>query len=186
MRVTRTGLTDVLLIEPRVFEDERGWFKQNYQKREYEEAGVRAEFVQDNRSHSRRGVLRGLHFQEPFAQGKLVEVILGAIYDVAVDIRKGSPTFGEWFGIELSAQNHLQLWIPPGFAHGFVALHDATEVSYRCTAYYAPKYEHILLWNDPDLSIEWPIPEGGPFLSARDAAGIRLGNLSVVPQFTGG
>lgn len=181
MRVTPTRLREVLLIESQIFTDERGWFKQSYQRKNFDEIGIAADFVQENRSCSLAGVLRGLHYQEPSAQGKLVEVIRGAIFDVAVDIRTGSRSFGQWVGAHITADNHLQVWIPAGFAHGFMALEDS-EIIYRCTSYYAPKQEYTLLWSDPDIGIEWPRHETEPILSAKDRAGRRLRDLDILPS----
>lgn len=180
MRVSPTRLRDVLLIEPQLFADDRGWFKQSYQRKDFHEFGIAADFVQENRSCSRAGVLRGLHYQEPSAQGKLVEVTRGSIFDVAVDIRRGSRTFGHWVGAHLSADNHLQVWIPAGFAHGFMALEDS-DITYCCTTYYAPHHEHTLLWSDPDVGIEWPTREKAPILSIKDMAGRRLRDLEILP-----
>jgi dTDP-4-dehydrorhamnose 3,5-epimerase len=182
MRVTPTKLDGVLLIEPRVFEDDRGFFLETYQRERYRQAGVPFDFVQDNRSRSNNGVLRGLHYQEPMAQGKLIYVVQGSIFDVVVDVRYGSPTFGEWFGAELNAENCLQMWIPPGFAHGYLTLKDSTDVIYKCTDYYADRNEHILLWNDPAIAIEWPVLDSEPRLSAKDAAGLRLDELLTLPH----
>lgn len=170
MLIHETPLSGVLLIEPRVFQDERGWFMETY-RATADGAGSFPAFVQDNHSLSHRGVLRGLHYQIEHAQGKLVRVVHGAAFDVAVDLRRGSPTFGRWFGTQLSAANHRQLYIPPGLAHGFLALEDATEVVYKCTDYYQPRFERTLLWNDPQLAIEWPIM-GEPHLSEKDRQGV--------------
>jgi dTDP-4-dehydrorhamnose 3,5-epimerase len=168
MNVERTALDGLLVLEPRRFEDERGVFLESWNSVAYQRAGIEQAFVQDNVSVSRRGVLRGLHYQNPSAQGKLITVPRGAAFDVAVDLRTDSRTFGRWFGIELSAQNLKQLWLPAGFAHGFVALDDETTMLYKCTAPHAPEHEHSLRWDDPDLAIEWPIRD--PVLSSRDAA----------------
>jgi dTDP-4-dehydrorhamnose 3,5-epimerase len=166
-------MSDILLIEPRVFSDDRGFFLEAFKRSAFAEAGVPNAFVQINLSHSTRGVLRGLHYQKrPAAQGKLVTVVHGAVFDVAVDIRQGSPTYGAWVGETLSADNHRLLYIPPGFAHGFCVLSDVADVVYQVTAEYAPDHERGVLWNDPDLSIEWPIT--APRLSARDARQPRL------------
>lgn len=166
-------IPDVVLIQPRVFEDERGFFLESYRKERFAEAGIPYDFVQDNHSRSRRGVLRGLHYQIRQAQGKLVRVIAGEIFDVAVDLRRSSPTFGRWMGAVLSAENKTMLWIPPGFAHGFYVLSEQAEVLYKTTDYYAPQWERTLLWNDPALGIRWP--EGpAPIVSAKDAAGLPL------------
>ena len=168
MNVVRTLLPGVLLIEPKVFGDSRGFFLESYNRRRYAEAGIDAAFVQDNHSRSSRGVLRGLHYQVRHPQGKLVSVVTGEVFDVAVDIRCGSPHFGKWYGCILSADNHLQLWIPPGFAHGFCTLSDSVDFLYKCTDYYLPEDEGGVLWSDPQLAIEWPID--APVLSAKDAA----------------
>lgn len=170
MKVTPTAIPDVLLIEPRVFGDERGFFFESYNRKAFRQAtGLDPEFVQDNHSKSRKGVLRGLHYQlPPKAQGKLVRVVQGEVFDVAVDLRKSSPTFGHWVGETLSAENKKQLWIPPGFAHGFLTLSDSAEVLYKTTDYYAPEYERAIRWDDPTLGIDWPIV-GEPLLAAKDA-----------------
>jgi dTDP-4-dehydrorhamnose 3,5-epimerase len=181
MKVTPTTLPEVLLLEPAVFGDDRGFFLESYQARRYAEAGISASFVQDNQSRSTRGTLRGLHFQEPQAQGKLVSVLQGAVYDVVVDIRRGSPRFGQWVGIELSGRTHQQLWIPPGFAHGFCVTSESADFFYKCTAYYAPEHERGIAWNDPDLAIPWPIK--APLLSRKDAAAPRLKDAPVLPLF---
>ncbi|GAB4188305.1 MAG: dTDP-4-dehydrorhamnose 3,5-epimerase [Wenzhouxiangellaceae bacterium] len=172
MTVTETTLPGVLLIEPRVFADERGEFLETWHQHRYQQAGIQHDFVQANQSLSQRGVVRGLHHQWPRPQGKLVQVVRGAVFDVAVDIRTGSPTRGHWFGVELSAANHRQLYIPPGFAHGFQALADDTVFTYLCTDYYWPQGDQVIAWNDPDIAIEWPLPATG--LSAKDAAAAPL------------
>lgn len=168
-----TGIEGLVVIEPTIFGDERGFFMESYSRRDFEEIGIPVEFVQDNHSKSKKGVLRGLHFQRERAQGKLVRVVAGSVYDVAVDLRKGSPTFGKWYGIELSASNKIQLYIPPGFAHGFVTLEDNTEFLYKCTEYYAPEFDSGVLWNDSEIGIEWNLEKYGIsqdelFLSAKD------------------
>lgn len=165
-----------LLFERDVFVDERGVFLEDYHEERYRELGLAARFVQTNRSSSRDGVLRGLHFQHPGAQGKLVSVTRGSVFDVAVDIRVGSPTFGRWYGVELSVDNGRQLWVPPDFAHGFVALEDWTDLLYHCTAFYDPAHEITLAWNDPTLGIDWPI--GQPILSPKDREGVMLDDLA--------
>ncbi|MCG2577801.1 dTDP-4-dehydrorhamnose 3,5-epimerase [Dechloromonas sp. XY25] len=171
MKVTSTQIPDVLSIEPRVFGDDRGFFFESFNLRAFREAtGMNVDFVQDNHSKSARNVLRGLHYQVQHSQGKLVRVVQGEVFDVAVDIRKGSKTYGQWVGKILSAENKTQLWIPAGLAHGFVVLSDTAEFLYKTTDYYAPEHERCIAWNDPDLAIEWPI-NGNPLLSAKDAAG---------------
>ena len=173
MKVIETALPDVLLFEPRVFEDERGHFFESYNKKTLKEMGIDYEFVQDNHSRSKKGVLRGLHYQIQKPQGKLVRVIEGEVFDVAVDIRKNSPTFGKWAGFNLSAQNKRVAWIPPGFAHGFLTLSDVAEFLYKTTDYWAPEYERSIRWDDPDLAIAWPLEEP-PVVSGKDKAGRTL------------
>ncbi|WP_153110537.1 dTDP-4-dehydrorhamnose 3,5-epimerase [Propionivibrio limicola] len=175
MKVTPLAIPDVLLIEPKVFGDERGFFYESYNQKVFQEAtGLAVEFVQDNHSRSAKNVLRGLHYQlPPKAQGKLVRAIVGEVFDVAVDIRKGSPTFGKWVGEVLSADNRRQLWVPPGFAHGFLVLSEMAEFLYKTTDYYAPEYERCIVWNDPLIGIDWPL-DGVPQLSAKDAQGDLL------------
>jgi dTDP-4-dehydrorhamnose 3,5-epimerase len=173
MKVTPTALADVLLIEPRVFEDARGFFLESYNRRAFAQVGIDGEFVQDNHSRSARGVLRGLHYQIEHAQGKLVRVISGEVYDVAVDMRRSSPTFGRSIGMTLSARDKQMLWIPPGFAHGFLVLSEAAEFLYKTTDYWYPEFERSLLWNDPALCIAWPL-QHAPTLAAKDAAGTPL------------
>lgn len=177
MKVTPTGLPDVLIIEPKVFGDERGFFQESWNRRAFAEAGLDLEFVQDNHSRSSRGVLRGLHFQNPQPQGKLVRVTAGAVFDVAVDLRRSSPHFGRWAGVELSAENKRMLWVPPGFAHGFLTLTDGTDFLYKCTAFYASEHEHTLAWDDPAVGIEWPFTDGVQ-LSAKDQAGRPLAEVA--------
>jgi len=176
MNVTKTAIADVLLFEPKVFGDARGFFLESYNHRVFTEAvGREYSFVQDNHSRSARGVLRGLHFQYGVhAQGKLVRVTSGSVFDVAVDIRRGSPTFGKWVGMELSGDNHRQLWIPPGLAHGFLVLSETADFLYKTTGYYAPKEEGCVRWDDPELAIAWPDVGGAPQLSAKDAAALPL------------
>jgi len=179
MEVQATPLAGVLLITPRVFGDDRGHFFESYNQRELEQkAGLRPAFVQDNQSRSQRGVLRGLHYQNPSPQGKLVRVLEGEIFDVAVDLRRSSQTFRRWFGVKLSAANRQTLWIPEGFAHGFLVLSDYADVLYKTTDFYAPEHEHTLAWNDPDIGIEWPL-SGAPVLSAKDAAGTPFRNAEL-------
>lgn len=180
MKVTPTELPDVLLIEPRVFADERGFFFESYNRRALVEAGLAGEFVQDNHSRSRRGVLRGLHYQIEHAQGKLVRVTLGEVFDVAVDIRRSSPTFGRWTGMVLSAENKRMLWIPPGYAHGFLVTSEVAEFLYKTTDYWYPEFERTLLWSDPVLGIEWPLA-GAPTVAPKDAAGRPLALAEVYP-----
>lgn len=172
--VISTALPEVLILEPKVFGDERGFFFESFNQRDFEKAtGLNVQFVQDNHSRSVRGVLRGLHYQIQHAQGKLVRVTQGEVFDVAVDLRRSSPNFGKWVGVRLSAENKRQLWIPPGFAHGFVVTSDAAESLYKTTDYWYPEYERSLLWNDPDVGVRWPI-QGDPTLAAKDAAGKGL------------
>lgn len=174
MQTTRLAIPDVILIEPKVFGDDRGFFFESFNQRAFNEAtGTDHQFVQDNHSRSSKGVLRGLHYQIQQPQGKLVRVVQGAVFDVAVDIRKSSPTFGQWVGEELSADNHRQLWVPPGFAHGFVVLSETAEFLYKTTDYYAPQYERCIAWNDAVLAIDWHFPDE-PRLSAKDAQGLGL------------
>jgi dTDP-4-dehydrorhamnose 3,5-epimerase len=180
MQVTPTAIPDVKLIEPKVFGDARGFFFESYNRRSFATAGLDAEFVQDNHSRSHRGVLRGLHYQIQHAQGKLVRVIAGAVFDVAVDLRRGSPTFAEHVAIELSADNRKMLWIPPGFAHGFIVVSDAAEFVYKTTDYWYAEHERTLLRNDPALLIRWPIA-GVPVIAPRDAAGSPLAAAETYP-----
>ncbi|MDA0345460.1 MAG: dTDP-4-dehydrorhamnose 3,5-epimerase [Proteobacteria bacterium] len=177
MKVIETKLKDCVIIEPKVFGDERGFFLETFQTERYAaQAGIILPFVQDNHSRSARGVLRGLHFQINKPQGKLIRVVKGEVYDVAVDIRQGSPTFGQWEVIILSEENKTQLWVPPGFAHGFVVLSDTADFEYKCTDYYDPSDEGSILWNDPELNIPWPIDN--PKLSEKDANAKKLADLS--------
>ncbi|MCA9117553.1 MAG: dTDP-4-dehydrorhamnose 3,5-epimerase [Planctomycetaceae bacterium] len=177
MEVTPTALPEVLLIEPRVFEDARGFFKETWESRRYTAAGI-PDFVQDNCSRSCRGTLRGLHYQIQHPQGKLVQVFKGEIFDVAVDLRKNSPNFGKWTGARLSETNHRQLYVPPGFAHGFCVLSDVADVFYKCTDIYAPQHERTLAWNDPTVGVEWPL-DIEPILSAKDQQGQVLAECDV-------
>lgn len=171
MNVIPTTIPDVLVIEPRVFTDERGFFFESYNARDFaEQAGVRVDFVQDNHSRSVYNVLRGLHYQIENVQGKLIRAIVGEVFDVAVDLRQRSPTFGQWVGCRLSAENKRQLWIPGGFAHGFLVLSDAAEMLYKTTDFYAPQHERCIRWDDPDLAINWPL-NGEPIVSKKDRAG---------------
>ena len=175
MKATRLAIPEVVLIEPKVFGDARGLFFESFNQKAFNEAtGTNYQFVQDNHSRSSRGVLRGLHYQIQQPQGKLVRVARGKVWDVAVDIRKGSPTFGQWVGVELSENNQHQLWVPPGFAHGFVVLSESADFLYKTTDYYAPQHERCIAWNDPDLAITWPLEGGAPMLSGKDAMGLGL------------
>lgn len=179
MNIIPTPIDGLLVIEPKVFGDERGFFYESFNAQRFAElTGVQLPFVQDNHSRSARGVLRGLHYQIQQAQGKLVRVTAGSVFDVAVDLRKSSPTFGKWHGVVLSAENRRQLWIPPGFAHGFAVTSDFAEFLYKTTDYYAPAHERALLWNDPAVGIDWPI-EGEPLLSAKDQNGLPLADAEV-------
>ncbi len=182
MRFAPTAIPDVMLIEPTVHGDARGFFMETWHAARFQAAGIDASFVQDNHSLSVRGTLRGLHYQLCHPQGKLVRVVRGAVYDVAVDLRRSSPHFGRWVGMELSARNRRQLWIPPGFAHGFYVLSEEAEFVYKCTDYYAPECEHTLRWNDTALGIAWPLHPGqAPIVSAKDAAGLTLAEAEVFP-----
>jgi dTDP-4-dehydrorhamnose 3,5-epimerase len=175
MQFIQTGIPDVILIEPKVFGDERGFFLETYQAERFAAAGIPNNFVQDNHSGSRQGTLRGLHYQVRQTQGKLVRVVAGEVFDVAVDMRRSSPTFGKAVGVCLSAQNKHQIWVPGGFAHGFYVLSEWAELVYKATDFYAPEWERTLLWNDPELGIEWPLlPGQEPILSPKDARGLRL------------
>jgi len=185
VKVSETSLPGVLLIEPKVFGDDRGYFFESFRLDRYHASGVPYAFVQDNVSRSRRGVLRGLHLQEPKGQGKLVSVALGEVFDVAVDVRVGSPNFGRWTGAYLSEKSKNQLWIPPGFAHGFVVTSEEAIFTYKCTEYYRPEAELTVRWNDPAIGIEWPVSH--PSLSAKDLAAPMLAELkAVLPRFAGG
>jgi dTDP-4-dehydrorhamnose 3,5-epimerase len=179
--VTQTPLEGVLVLEPKVFGDARGFFFESFNARDFEQAtGLNEIFVQDNHSKSAKGVLRGLHYQTQHAQGKLVRVVQGAVFDVAVDIRQGSPTFGKWFGLELSAENKKQLWIPAGLAHGFLVTSDSAEFLYKTTDYYHPEFEHSLLWSDPAIGIDWPLYllDAPPLLAAKDEKAYNLKEVS--------
>jgi len=179
MEIQATAIADLLIIEPKVFGDDRGFFYESFNERRFEEiTGVKASFVQDNHSKSARGVLRGLHYQIQQAQGKLVRVVAGEVFDVVVDIRRSSPTFGKWVGVTLSAENKRQLWIPPGFAHGFVVTSDSAEFLYKTTDYWAPEFERSILWNDPAIGITWRL-DGPPLLSQKDLAGNVLADAEV-------
>jgi len=175
MKSISTAIADVLILEPKVFGDTRGFFFESFNSRAFAEAtGLDVNFVQDNHSRSARGVLRGLHYQARQPQGKLVRVVRGSVFDVAVDIRKTSPTFGKWVGVELSEDNHRQLWVPPGLAHGFLVTSESADFLYKTTDYYAPEHERCLAWNDPAIGIEWPLGSAQPLLSTKDAAGLLL------------
>jgi dTDP-4-dehydrorhamnose 3,5-epimerase len=180
MNVSTTNLPGVLVVEPRVFGDSRGFFLETFNAAKYGPAGVPTTFVQDNWSRSARNILRGLHFQHPRSQGKLVWCVRGAVYDVALDVRRGSPHFGQWFGLELSESSKKQLWIPPGFAHGFCVLSDEADFVYKCTELYSPEHEQSVLWNDPALGITWPL--ANPTLSAKDAKALPLASLQNLPS----
>jgi len=181
MKVIQTAIPDLLILEPKVFGDARGFFMESFNARSFQEAtGLNVDFVQDNHSRSAKGVLRGLHYQIQQAQGKLVRVVRGSVFDVAVDLRKGSPTFGKWEGVELSEENNRQFWIPPGFAHGFLVTSESADFLYKTTDYYAPEHERSLAWNDPDVGVEWPL-DGEPLLSAKDLAGKRLSECETFP-----
>jgi dTDP-4-dehydrorhamnose 3,5-epimerase len=177
MKIIQTEIPDVVVLEPRIFSDSRGFFLETYNERSFAALGIAERFVQDNQSYSKQGVLRGLHVQVEQAQGKLVRVVTGEVFDVAVDLRRGSATFGKWTGAQLSSTNHHMIWIPKGFAHGFYTLSETAEVAYKVTDFYAPQHERTLLWNDPDVAIQWPF-EGEPILSDKDRAGMRLKDLA--------
>ena len=178
MKVTPCAIPDVLLIEPKVFGDERGFFYESFNQRDFQKiTGLDLQFVQDNHSKSAKGVLRGLHYQVQQPQGKLVRVVAGEVFDVAVDIRPGSPTYGRWVGEILSADNKRELWVPPGLAHGFLVLSESAEFLYKTTDYYAPMHERAIAWNDPTLAIDWPLHGKSPLLSAKDAAGATFSSL---------
>lgn len=183
MQATPTAIEGVFILEPKVFGDSRGFFMESFNRRAFAAAtGVDVDFVQDNHSRSRKGVLRGLHYQIEQPQGKLVRVTQGTVFDVAVDIRKGSPTFGRWVGVELSSDNHRQFWVPAGLAHGFVVLSDTADFLYKTTDYYAPQHERCIAWNDPAIGIDWPLAAHGitePLLSDKDRAGLPLSQASV-------
>jgi dTDP-4-dehydrorhamnose 3,5-epimerase len=181
MKVIPTAIPDVLLIDPKVFGDARGFFFESFNQKAFNAAiGLKLDFVQDNHSRSARGVLRGLHYQIQQPQGKLVRVVRGSVFDVAVDLRKSSPTFGQWVGAELSEDNHRQMWVPPGFAHGFVVTSESADFLYKTTDYYAPQHERCIAWNDPAIGIQWPLAEP-PQLSAKDQAGVLLAAAEVFP-----
>jgi dTDP-4-dehydrorhamnose 3,5-epimerase len=182
VKVETTPIPGVLVIEPKRFGDARGFFVEQFHSKRYAEHGISGPFVQDNYSRSAKGTLRGLHYQLPHAQGKLVQVVAGAVWDVAVDIRRGSPAFGKWFGLELSAENGRQLWVPPGLAHGFCVTSDSADFVYKCTDFYSPESERGVAWNDPELGITWPVEH--PILSKKDEAAARLKDAAPLPVFT--
>jgi dTDP-4-dehydrorhamnose 3,5-epimerase len=175
MKSTRAPLEGLIIFEPRILADDRGYFFEVYHNERYAEYGI-PPFVQDNHSYSKKGVLRGLHYQLPHSQGKLVGVTQGSVWDVAIDLRRASPTFGKWFGIQLDAESHRQMYIPPGFAHGYCVLSDSADFYYKCTDFYAPGSEHGIAWNDPDLNIQWPI--SNPVLSIKDTAYSPLNEIA--------
>lgn len=181
MELIETAIEGALIIEPRVFGDERGFFFESWNAEAFAQAGLGMQFVQDNHSRSSRGVLRGLHYQLPGEQGKLVRVTRGAVYDVAVDIRRSSPTFGKWVGVELTAANKRMFWLPAGLAHGFLCIEDGTDFLYKCTAVYQPQHEHCIRWDDPTIGIEWPLGDIIPQLSAKDAEGKAIGEAVTFP-----
>jgi dTDP-4-dehydrorhamnose 3,5-epimerase len=182
MQFERTAIPDVVLVRPRVFGDGRGFFFESWEERKFAAAGYDAKFVQDNHSRSAKHTLRGLHYQIQHAQGKLVRVVAGTVFDVAVDIRRSSATFGRWVSVTLSDENHHMLWIPAGFAHGFLVLSDFADFVYRCTDFYSPAHERAILWNDPDLNINWPLASGeAPVLSAKDAVAHRFRDAEYFP-----
>ncbi len=182
MHFEPTSIPDVVLIRPRVFGDERGYFLETWEEQKFAAGGLPVRFVQDNHSRSVRHTLRGLHYQMQHAQGKLVRVVSGAVFDVAVDIRRSSPTFGRWVGVELSERNHQMLWVPAGFAHGFVVLSESADFLYKCTDFYTPAHERVIRWNDPDLQISWPLAAGDvPIVAPRDAAGALFRDAEYYP-----
>jgi dTDP-4-dehydrorhamnose 3,5-epimerase len=175
MEIIETDIPELLIIEPKVFGDERGFFLESWNRQVFADAGLDLDFVQDNHSRSQQGILRGLHYQIQHPQGKLVRVTFGSVFDVAIDLRKSSPTFGQWLGLELSDTNHRMLWVPPGLAHGFYVTSPVADFMYKCTDIYAPEYERTILWNDETLAIDWPLMDGiPPVLSAKDADGITF------------
>ena len=182
MKIIETAIPDVLLLEPTVHGDARGYFMETFREAWFKENGIDLRFVQGNQSRSVQGTLRGLHYQLKQPQGKLVRVVSGEVFDVAVDMRKGSATFGQWAGDILSAENKRQLWVPPGFAHGFYVVSEAAELTYKCTDYYCPEHEHGLLWNDPAVGIEWPLLTDAPLLSGKDGAGLLLAEAPHYPS----
>ena len=186
MKIVDTQLDSVKIVEPQVFGDERGFFLESWNRKVFEDAGIPVDFVQDNHSRSSAGVLRGLHYQIRQPQGKLVRVSHGAVFDVAVDMRADSVQFGQWVGVELSESNKRQLWVPPGFAHGFLVLSEQADFQYKCTEYYAKEHERCLIWNDPEVGIQWPMIEGVvPVLSAKDSEGFSLGHAETFGYLDG-
>ena len=182
MKIEALRIPEVLLITPKVFGDARGFFMESWNQRLFAEAGLDLHFVQDNHSRSQQGVLRGLHYQIHQPQGKLVRVVAGAVFDVAVDIRHSSPHFGQWVGATLSAENQQMLWVPPGFAHGFYVLSESADFLYKTTEFYAPEAERCVIWNDPDIAVDWPLPQGTtPLLASKDAAGLPLREAETFP-----
>jgi len=178
MNIIHTALPGLLIIEPKVFGDDRGFFLESWNSATFKAAGIDLHFVQDNHSRSQKGVLRGMHFQNPEPQGKLVRVVRGAVYDAVVDLRRSSPTFGQWYGLELSAANHRMFWVPEGFAHGFLTLEDDTDFLYKCTTPYLPQNEASLAWDDPTVGIEWPLNGIEPILSSKDKAGVPFADTA--------
>lgn len=181
MKIIDCDIAGLKIIEPDVFGDDRGFFMESWTKTKFADAGLNFSFVQDNHSRSPKGVLRGLHFQNPGSQGKLVRVVSGAVWDVAVDLRRSSPGYGKWAGVELSAKNKRMFWVPEGFAHGFLTLEDDTDFLYKCTTPYRPEYEHTLAWDDPDVGIEWPVGAITPLLSGKDRQGAALADVRAFP-----
>ncbi|MGB6489751.1 MAG: dTDP-4-dehydrorhamnose 3,5-epimerase [Steroidobacteraceae bacterium] len=182
MEFVPTDIPEVVLIRPKVFGDARGYFMESWEQRKFAAGGLDLQFVQDNHSHSARHILRGLHYQIQQPQGKLVRVVTGAVYDVAVDIRRSSSTFGKWVGLVLSAENHHMLWVPPGFAHGYLVLSDSADFLYKVTDFWAPNHERAILWNDPQIGVKWPLPTGvEPVLSGKDAAAAAFRDAEVYP-----
>ncbi|MBE7535310.1 MAG: dTDP-4-dehydrorhamnose 3,5-epimerase [Anaerolineales bacterium] len=183
MNVETASIPDVLILTPRIYEDARGFFMETYQADKFAQIGIKTTFVQDNYSRSSKGVLRGLHYQIRQPQGKLVQAVLGEVFDVAVDLRRASPTFGQWAGVHLSAENKRQVWVPPGFAHGYYVISDWAEITYKTTDYYAPQWERTLLWNDPLIGIAWRLPyDVQPLLSSKDQAGLPLSQAEVYEE----
>lgn len=181
MKITPTTLPDVLIFEPTVHGDDRGYFMETWRLSRFREAGITLDVVQENQSKSVQGTLRGLHYQLQHPQGKLARVVSGEVFDVAVDLRRASPSFGQWFGLVLSGDNRKQLWIPPGFGHGFYVLSETAELVYKCTDYYHPEDDHSLCWDDPDIGIDWPLLETAPLLSEKDRNGARLRDARLYP-----